>query len=130
MGASDMTPEQRRKLKDNARAKNVNVKCEVNAKCCKSVKRVHCKSEPCTRPTAKMLEGMRQDFHTVDENRSGFIRGSELAALLTRQLGRAPTETEIEASLREHDLDRDGQISFDEYVQWLWPASIPCTSGG
>merc|ERR1711912_214971 len=120
-----MTPEQRRKLKANARPKNV--KCEEDAKCQKSVERVHCKSgralppspEPCTRPTAKMLEVMRQDFHTVDENRSGFIRGSELAALLTRQLGRAPTETEIEASLREHDLDRDGQISFDEYVQWL-----------
>ena len=48
------------------------------------------------------------------------LSGAELEQLLASQLGRPPTAEEITTALEQHDVDHDGQISFDEYVDWLY----------
>lgn len=36
--------------------------------------------------------------------------------MLKLQLGRDPTDSEVEAMMKEFDINKDGKISFDEYV--------------
>lgn len=70
--------------------------------------------------TAEELAVIRQDFDALDADCSGYIQGAELEQLLTSQLGRPPTAEETATALKQHDVDLDGQISFDEYVSWVY----------
>jgi len=71
--------------------------------------------------TPAELSVIRADFHLLDSDGSGFLQGTELTKLLEAQLGHEPTHEQVAKTLAQFDLNKDGQISFDEYVCWLYP---------
>jgi len=75
--------------------------------------------------TPAELSVIHEDFDTLDTDGSGFIQGAELSKLLEAQLGHEPTHEQVAETLAQFDLNKDGQISFDEYVCWLYPNAAP-----
>jgi len=82
----------------------------------------------CTADSSE-LDILRNDFNRLDEDLSGFIKGSELAALLESQLGRPATSIEAREALESFDVDHDGRISFAEYARWVYPGAWPYVVG-
>jgi len=58
----------------------------------------------------------KHDFDEIDTDKDGFISGDEVRAMLKLQLERDPTEDEVTAMLTEFDIDKDGKITWDEYM--------------
>ena len=57
-------------------------------------------------------------FGLFDKDGGGTISNSELGTVM-RTLGQNPTETEIEAMIREVDIDGNGEIDFDEFCRLM-----------
>jgi len=60
----------------------------------------------------------RQAFETFDTDKTGDITIEELAAVF-RSLGQNPSETELQDIISEVDTDRDGTISFSEFISMM-----------
>merc|ERR1712054_287752 len=69
--------------------------------------------------TEREQEIFRQDFDSFDTNNDGIIDATELQGLLRKQLNRDPTDFEVEATMTMFDTDKDGNISFSEYMQHI-----------
>ena len=61
-------------------------------------------------------------FAAVDQDRNGFITRDEFRSIL-REYGFYQTETEIAWLLERYDRDRDGRISYSEFVEEILPKS-------
>lgn len=61
-------------------------------------------------------EQLKEAFRVFDKDQNGFISAAELRHVLTN-LGEKLTDEEIGEMVREADLDRDGQINYDEFVK-------------
>lgn len=61
-------------------------------------------------------------FAAVDQDRNGFITRDEFRGIL-REYGFYQTETEIAWLLERYDRDRDGRISYSEFVEEILPKS-------
>jgi hypothetical protein len=61
-------------------------------------------------------------FAAVDSDRNGFITRDEFRGIL-REYGFYQTETEIAWLLERYDRDRDGRISYSEFVEEILPKS-------
>jgi calmodulin len=57
-----------------------------------------------------------QAFEVFDKNKDGMISRQELKTIM-RSLGQNPTEDDIEEMLLNVDRDKDGQISYDEFMK-------------
>jgi CRP-like cAMP-binding protein len=64
---------------------------------------------------------LREAFDAVDFNKSGFIDLSDIAKML-KQMDSTFTDEEIQEILESLDLDRSGNVSFEEFVKMF------CTS--
>lgn len=58
----------------------------------------------------------RADFDKNDTDHDGFLVGSEIRPMLKDQLEREPTDEEVNAMMTEFDIDKDGKITWDEYM--------------
>ena len=58
----------------------------------------------------------QQDFESFDSDISGLLERKEIPKLLKKQLEREPTESEVQAYMRENDINKDGKISLVEYI--------------
>ena len=85
-------------------------------------------SEPKKEVTKKMYLLYRQDFDQFDADDSGFLEFSEVPHLLKQQLGKAPTEEEINKLLSEFDTNGDNRLDFNEYLRWLFPGGYKITA--
>ena len=56
-------------------------------------------------------------FNELDSDKSGSVSLAEMRPTLY-SLGLA--DDEIEALVMQHDKNRDGELQFDEFVQFLW----------
>lgn len=56
------------------------------------------------------------DFRAADSNGNGSLDLEEVKALLTTQLGRAPSIEEAQQLFDEMNLDNDGRVSLQEYM--------------
>jgi len=94
--------------------------CNCGCHECKTATAHAVKTVETMAPTAEELAVIRQEFDHLDTDCTGYIQGAELKQLLASQLGRPPTAEETAVALQQHDVDLDGQISFDEYVSWVY----------
>ena len=60
----------------------------------------------------------RQTFDMFDNNKSGKIDKKELGNVM-RQLGKNPSETDLETLVKEVDADGDGEIDFNEFLTMM-----------
>jgi len=60
----------------------------------------------------------RHAFEAFDTDKTGDITIEELAAVF-RSLGQNPSETELQDIISEVDTDRDGTISFSEFISMM-----------
>lgn len=59
----------------------------------------------------------RQDFNALDSDWSGYLdNDTELAALVSKQLGRTPSADELASLVDAASQSREGHISFHEYI--------------
>lgn len=70
------------------------------------------------------LEGLRAHFTQFDVDNSGYIDSHELTGVL-RSMGFNPTDKRVAEVLSAYDTDRNGNLSFGEFVEVL-SHSYPC----
>jgi calmodulin len=63
-------------------------------------------------------DDIKDAFKVFDKERNGFISSAELKNIMT-QLGEKFSEEEVDEMLREADVDGDGQINYDEFVDMM-----------
>jgi len=63
-------------------------------------------------------EEMRAAFSVFDRNNSGSISASELRDVML-SLGETLTDEELRELMTENDVDGDGEISYEEFVQMM-----------
>ena len=68
--------------------------------------------------TEQRIEEFREVFGLFDKDGGGTISNSELGTVM-RTLGQNPSETEIEAMIREVDVDGNGEIDFEEFCRLM-----------
>ncbi len=62
----------------------------------------------------KLIE-LREAFEIFDRDKDGFITIKELGEVM-KNLGQAPTESEIQDIINEIDIDGNGNIDFKEFL--------------
>ena len=60
-----------------------------------------------------------QDFNKIDADGDGLLDRSEIQSLIQAQLGKRPTARQLTAVMKQIDIDENGTISFDEYLDWV-----------
>ena len=58
----------------------------------------------------------KADFDKFDKDGSGKLDGDELEQLVMHQLGRKPDRAILDAFLKSFDVDSDGKIDLNEYL--------------
>ena len=64
------------------------------------------------------FKDLREAFRMFDKDKSGYIDGKEII-LVTGTLGQALSDEELEAFMAEADLDGDGKLDYNEFVQMM-----------
>ena len=64
------------------------------------------------------LKDLREAFRIFDKDKSGYIDGKEIISI-TSTLGQALSQEELEAFMAEADLDGDGKLDYNEFVQMM-----------
>jgi len=70
-----------------------------------------------TRMVVGFKGDVRQAFEKIDKDGEGFIERAELRQLLV-DMEAEPTDEQLQQCLEKLDLDKDGRISFEEFVTW------------
>lgn len=68
--------------------------------------------------TSDSDEEIREAFKVFDRDNSGSISASELKRVMT-MFGEKLTEEEVDQMINEADVDRDGQIDYEEFVRMM-----------
>ncbi|MED6145816.1 translation elongation factor EF1B gamma [Stylosanthes scabra] len=63
-------------------------------------------------------EELKEAFKVFDKDQNGFISASELRHVMIN-LGEKLTDEEVEQMIKEADLDGDGQVNYDEFVNMM-----------
>jgi len=63
-------------------------------------------------------EELREAFKVFDKDGNGFISAAELRHVMTN-LGEKLSDAEVDEMIREADVDGDGQINYDEFVDMM-----------
>mmetsp|Transcript_4909 Transcript_4909/g.12229 ORF Transcript_4909/g.12229 Transcript_4909/m.12229 type:complete len:151 (-) Transcript_4909:199-651(-) len=67
---------------------------------------------------ADSIEEMREAFQVFDRDKSGSVTAAELKHVMNN-LGEIVTDDEVEEMIREADEDGDGELSFDDFLQFI-----------
>ena len=67
---------------------------------------------------ADQLAEVQTAFHQFDLDHNGYITGAELQQSLQR-FGVPHNNAEIQRVLSEMDYNRDGRVSYDEYMRFM-----------
>jgi hypothetical protein len=68
---------------------------------------------------------LRELFEIIDADASGLLDEEEVLALATR-LGRPLSHSELDAAMKEMDVDESGGITFDEFEAWCVTRARGC----
>eukprot|EP00658_Telonema_sp_P-2_P014064 TRINITY_DN15334_c0_g1_i1.p1 TRINITY_DN15334_c0_g1~~TRINITY_DN15334_c0_g1_i1.p1 ORF type:complete len:520 (-),score=88.03 TRINITY_DN15334_c0_g1_i1:250-1809(-) len=75
------------------------------------------------------IDVFRRDFAVVDSDKDGSISAQEISELVKRQTETTPSQAQLRAIMNEFDLDKDGTITFNEYMTTIcgpgWTADNP-----
>jgi calmodulin len=63
-------------------------------------------------------EEIMEAFKVFDKDGNGFISAAELRHIMTN-LGEKLTDEEVDEMIREADVDGDGQINYEEFVDMM-----------
>jgi hypothetical protein len=74
-------------------------------------------------------EEIKEAFKVFDKDGNGFISAAELRHIMTN-LGEKLTDEEVDEMIREADVDGDGQINYDEFVDMMMVSLTEGRSGG
>ncbi|XP_014321885.1 calmodulin-like [Myotis lucifugus] len=71
-------------------------------------------------------EEIREAFRVFDKDGNGYISAAELRHVMT-DLGEMLTDEEVDEMIREADIDDDGQVNYEEFVQMMTAKWGYCT---
>ncbi|XP_065046224.1 calmodulin-1-like [Musa acuminata AAA Group] len=63
-------------------------------------------------------EELKEAFKVFDKDQNGYISEAELRNVMM-SLGEKLTDEEVAQMIREADLDGDGQVNFEDFVQMM-----------
>nr|XP_033810170.1 calmodulin-like isoform X2 [Geotrypetes seraphini] len=61
---------------------------------------------------------IREAFRVFDKDNNGFISAAELRHIMTN-LGEKLTDEEVDEMIHEADVDHNGQLNYEEFVQMM-----------
>lgn len=61
-------------------------------------------------------ESLQQLFSTMDSDGDRFLTREELSQGMTKFLGKAPTESQLDKALKDLDTNKDGKVSYKEFA--------------
>eukprot|EP00397_Hematodinium_sp_SG-2012_P060343 GEMP01078446.1.p1 GENE.GEMP01078446.1~~GEMP01078446.1.p1 ORF type:complete len:159 (+),score=50.14 GEMP01078446.1:136-612(+) len=64
------------------------------------------------------IDEMREAFLVFDRDKSGSVSAIELKHVMNN-LGEQVTDAEVEEMIKEADADGDGELSFDDFLQFI-----------
>ena len=64
------------------------------------------------------IRSFKRIFRSFDQNRNGKLDAMEFETALG-QLGLFPKKVEVQALMKFYDLDKDGNISYEEFLRGL-----------
>uniref|UniRef100_A0A8C2NUK2 EF-hand domain-containing protein n=1 Tax=Capra hircus TaxID=9925 RepID=A0A8C2NUK2_CAPHI len=68
--------------------------------------------------TEEQIAEFKDAFSLFDKNGDGTITTKELGTVM-RSLGQKPNYGEVEEMIREADIDGDGEVNYEEFVQMM-----------
>ena len=66
-----------------------------------------------------MAQKMREAFSVFDKDGNGFISGAELRHVVLANMGKYLTEEEVNEMMRAADINGDGQVNYEEFVNLM-----------
>ncbi|KAI8988117.1 hypothetical protein BDF20DRAFT_853918 [Mycotypha africana] len=70
------------------------------------------------RRASEIQEEIKETFRVFDNDGNGYISETELRHIMA-SVGEKLSQNELDAMLREADVDGDGQINYEEFVKML-----------
>ena len=67
----------------------------------------------------------KRDFNDIDTDSSGSLTQPELRCFMQMQLGRSPTDNEVNDVAQSMDFNDDGRVTLDEYLTSIYCAPNP-----
>ncbi|CAF0795861.1 unnamed protein product [Brachionus calyciflorus] len=64
------------------------------------------------------IESIRASFEFFDKDKNGFITTSELRDVI-KKCGSKLKEKDVKEMVKQFDVDKDGKINFDEFIQLM-----------
>uniref|UniRef100_A0A1D5QC35 EF-hand domain-containing protein n=1 Tax=Macaca mulatta TaxID=9544 RepID=A0A1D5QC35_MACMU len=77
--------------------------------------------------TEEQIAEFKEAFPLFDKDGDGTITTKELGTVM-RYLGQNPTEAELQDMINEADIDGDGQVNYEEFVQKKYACIVIRTS--
>ena len=65
--------------------------------------------------TEDKIAELKEAFEIFDKDKDGYITIKELGEIM-KNLGQAPTESELQDMINEVDMDGNGNIDFKEFI--------------
>ena len=66
-----------------------------------------------------MAQKMREAFSVFDKDGNDFISGAELRHVVLANMGKYLTEEEVNEMMRAADINGDGQVNYEEFVNLM-----------
>merc|ERR1719498_772387 len=73
---------------------------------------------------SELIGDVNETFLQIDKNGDEKIDRSELTALLTELTGTPPLDADIDAALDDMQIDKTGEVSKDEFIQWYKKSEV------
>merc|ERR1712159_667282 len=67
---------------------------------------------------ASSIDEMREAFLAFDSDKNGSITATELKQVM-KSLGEQLTDEQVELMMQEMDADGDGELSFEDFLQFM-----------
>ena len=79
---------------------------------------------------ATPCEEQPQDYHDLfemmDKDGNGFVTAEEIQYMFTTTLGRSTSKSEMERILKRMDMNKDGKIEYEEFVDYMNQEKVIC----
>ena len=84
------------------------------------------KSKSMATPCEEQPQDYHDLFEMMDKDGNGFVTAEEIQYMFTTTLGRSTSKSEMERILKRMDMNKDGKIEYEEFVDYMNQEKVIC----